>query len=1293
MFSNRISKSVLLIFVALIVATTIFLFPQETTSSEMPGACADCANKCKVKVCTWWVPGPSAQCPNPGSGGGCCLREELVCDPDCESPLPDSPPTLSSDVTCSAWGSNGWCIGSASLDFIATESKGRTMLLYGNILGTDFSCNNGNEMTSPASCSVPLPEGNATASISATSSINLTGTSTQAWKRDVTAPSINGTFNQSANGLNWFNTAVNLTASVSDALSGVASIEYSYDNANWSPYVSPLSMSEGISTVYFRTKDQAGNTATLSKTVQVDSQSPQLSKTLSGTLGNAPWYVSDVQVEIVPSDPAPSSGTQYFAYNLGAGWVPYTTPFSIPEGVTTLKIHLVDNADNEAISASEIKVDTTPPSISGSLDQSPNALGWFNTSVNLTASASDITSGVANLNYSFNNVSWTPYTSALNFTDGSTTLYLTADDLAGNSRTISQEIKVDTQLPTISYQINGTTGESGWYISETQVEVFQSDPAPSSGIQFFRTSLDGISWTAYTAPLDFTDGTYVLQMHVSDNADNQDLDGIALNVDTTPPQISATRAGTQGSANFYTSAVTYTMTANDDTSGIALRQYSLDGSAWLSYVAPLTIEDGFHKLQFRTKDVAGLYAYTEVYEFQVDTHGPNIKLPSRWYIWEQGDLFVKDETSKIKSVTFEVRDAQNRWKKVEQDWSPNTHEYTRSLSWNRIFGDGVRAPIGTYFVTIYAEDYAGNTSKKTAEIIIPGVDATPLPTFTPTPIPTNTPVPTEPPAENPETMLATVTATPFVFTGVIQPPAEGGDTPSTFGDTPQTPKKPSDSNLLLAIAAAAAAGAFVATSKKEQTFTLEEEKAAEETASDVVYGSAAAATIAAYKAQNGERMRRARLESKRAKEEKRLKERAAMQALWDANGAAIYDANQDFKKNYGKEMDAATREQAIKDATVGGVFNAGAYATNLNTAHQIAKYRERQERARKVNPSPTSQNSKPPYPYTPGNRDPWKDIDHTNRSGQTFNSISGGMSVFHWRSILWEQQSGLALPSYFYNFPNFPDTHCTEFTTEGWRRAGIQIPGINSPTDIASYRTPYNQHYASAAHGEIRYRLNPELDARNIKLQEFMTEMMQQYNENPLSFAPGSIVYSKGDTDYFHNDLKDPSKDVFDPSNHFSHSVGITENSGFPHIIEMSGPSSFLQNDGGYVGEWGSKSYWKPAFQNSSYNISERSLFGGAPAQTIFREGNEIVQTVDHLITAYSIVPAVPITPANMHEYGIQFELAPENKVTVMDTIRNENNIDIDVAKEECYINPDTKDNFIQEIYCPPSAPSPLVTP
>jgi hypothetical protein len=71
--------------------------------------------------------------------------------------------------------------------------------------------------------------------------------------------------------------------------------------------------------------------------------------------------------------------------------------------------------------------------------------------------------------------------------------------------------------------------------------------------------------------------------------------------------------------------------------------------------------------------------------------------------------------------------------------------------------------------------------------------------------------------------------------------------------------------------------------------------------------------------------------------EKEWKAKEAQQAIWDANGAAIYAANQEFEAAHGFQMNAPTREQAIKDATVGGVFNAGLYATNLQASAQQIK--------------------------------------------------------------------------------------------------------------------------------------------------------------------------------------------------------------------------------------------------------------------------------------------------------------------------------------------------------------------
>jgi len=84
---------------------------------------------------------------------------------------------------------------------------------------------------------------------------------------------------------------------------------------------------------------------------------------------------------------------------------------------------------------------------------------------------------------------------------------------------------------------------------------------------------------------------------------------------------------------------------------------------------------------------------------------------------------------------------------------------------------------------------------------------------------------------------------------------------------------------------------------------------------------------------------RAREEAKRARQEAKKKKntRHPLQDLWDRNGAAIYEANKQFKATHGKNMDSSTRKKAIKDATVGGVFSAGAYAGNLN---QVEKERK-----------------------------------------------------------------------------------------------------------------------------------------------------------------------------------------------------------------------------------------------------------------------------------------------------------------------------------------------------------------
>ena len=84
------------------------------------------------------------------------------------------------------------------------------------------------------------------------------------------------------------------------------------------------------------------------------------------------------------------------------------------------------------------------------------------------------------------------------------------------------------------------------------------------------------------------------------------------------------------------------------------------------------------------------------------------------------------------------------------------------------------------------------------------------------------------------------------------------------------------------------------------------------------------------------------------RQEKELaKQRKELQKIWDANGAAIYEANREYKAKHGKEMDAAARSKAIKDATRNGVFNTGAYASNLE-AEQMRRDAQNERMANKM---------------------------------------------------------------------------------------------------------------------------------------------------------------------------------------------------------------------------------------------------------------------------------------------------------------------------------------------------------
>src|SRR2546425_156214 len=94
--------------------------------------------------------------------------------------------------------------------------------------------------------------------------------------------------------------------------------------------------------------------------------------------------------------------------------------------------------------------------------------------------------------------------------------------------------------------------------------------------------------------------------------------------DITPPVTTYSASGSSGTSNWYTSAVTVTLTATDDSSGIAAIHFRTDSGAWQSYVSPFPVpSDGSHAIDYYSTDSAGNNEALRAATVKIDSVGPS----------------------------------------------------------------------------------------------------------------------------------------------------------------------------------------------------------------------------------------------------------------------------------------------------------------------------------------------------------------------------------------------------------------------------------------------------------------------------------------------------------------------------------------------------------------------------------------------------------------------------------------------------------------------------------------------
>lgn len=190
-------------------------------------------------------------------------------------------------------------------------------------------------------------------------------------------------------------------------------------------------------------------------------------------------------------------------------------------------------------------------------------------------------------------------------------------------------VKVDSIPPLTSATLSGSSGANGWWVGPVTITLSAEDNPGGSGVGSTSYVLDGGLAQMYSGPFRVTgDGAHQVSFHSTDRAGNVEADKTTgFKIDQTEPTTTAQLTGPSGTNGWYTGAVTVTLSALDNLSGVASTTFSLDGGPAQAYTQPFTLTaDGPHTVNFNSSDVAGNVESARAVNIKVDQTPPTTML-------------------------------------------------------------------------------------------------------------------------------------------------------------------------------------------------------------------------------------------------------------------------------------------------------------------------------------------------------------------------------------------------------------------------------------------------------------------------------------------------------------------------------------------------------------------------------------------------------------------------------------------------------------------------------------------
>ncbi|MFH1022185.1 MAG: RHS repeat-associated core domain-containing protein [Planctomycetota bacterium] len=192
-------------------------------------------------------------------------------------------------------------------------------------------------------------------------------------------------------------------------------------------------------------------------------------------------------------------------------------------------------------------VDRTKPVLTASLSPTPTASGWNNSPVTVTFIATDALSGIATVT--------APVTISGEGTGQLVTG--TATDKAGNSVTFTATVNIDKTAPVLSATLSPLPNGAGWNKSDVTVTFTATD------------ALSGVLNIAPPVTISLDGAGRLVLGTATDKAGNTTTLSATVNLDKTPPALSAALAPAPNATGWNNSDGTVTFTASDSLSGIS----------------------------------------------------------------------------------------------------------------------------------------------------------------------------------------------------------------------------------------------------------------------------------------------------------------------------------------------------------------------------------------------------------------------------------------------------------------------------------------------------------------------------------------------------------------------------------------------------------------------------------------------------------------------------------------------------------------------------------------------------